>query len=524
MDLYSNIPSFVTNMQDGNLKVQTPTPIMTQKVLILGTATDGPKNVPVSVRGIQSISSLYGAFDTTTPLRNLPTFLMRGIFEAYNAGCNNVTVCRVTGDEATITLSDTNGTAITLRSLYAGSKYNDLKAAVAVNAGTATVTLTLVSGATRTYTFTSTKTYNDIVVAINSNSTTDLIVAETELPDTTQVLSVAAEDNFESGLDGVPTDYATDEEFQQAYQDALAVTYALLEGYDTEIVVPMGAYIDPVEGDQYSFAQNLAQFCFNGTSQNSDTLGVISIKPLYAPTLTKIASRVSQLQDLTLSFTAQNDYTTTTSAASASDDRVDAEGNSFDTGKFLSILAGPDTVLFTSKTGRYSGSGEAAYAGLMSRLPVQSAPTNKVLGGVAGLTYSLSNKQMNTLGGLRFVTFANKSAGTVVTSAMTYATVGSDWTRLSTIRIAFGVVSVIRGICEPYIGEGNNPAVRNAMSTAIQSALDSLRGSGVVQDFAFNLVSTATDQVAGNILLYLDIVPAFEIRKITLVLALKAAI
>jgi hypothetical protein len=44
---------------------------------------------------------------------------------------------------------------------------------------------------------------------------------------------------------------------------------------------------------------------------------------------------------------------------------------------------------------------------------------------------------------------------------------------------------------------------------------------GALNDFRFNIKSTLSDQINGDMLIFLDIVPAFETRRINVTVALK---
>lgn len=330
---------------------------------------------------------------------------------------------------------------------------------------------------------------------------------------------------FENGSDGIKL--SKDELFEclsgtrneEGYVTKQGA-YQLLENYQVDSVVPVGVYADDELSDKYqNFAYELGLFCAIASYKNKTTLGAISMKPLRDTTLAGIQKYAKYL-------TAYNNEYYMKDETGA--DIVDSNGNKFDLGKFLSVVAGP-TVLFNhSVNSLKEANGAVMYMGLNSTLQPQSAPTNKKVEGSIGLKYNFSNSQLNDIVGNRFVTFGLKYSrtgqslkGAFVVDGPTSARPGSEYARLTTSKVIRTVADNMREVADPYIGEANTIEQRNSLSAAISKRLDLLVENGVILDYSFNLVATVADQLLGQASLELGIVAPQELRKITTVIGLK---
>lgn len=296
--------------------------------------------------------------------------------------------------------------------------------------------------------------------------------------------------------------------------------YQLLENYQVDTVVPVGVYADDELSDKYqNFAYELGLFCAIASYKNKTTLGAIAMKPLRDTTLAGIQKYAKYLTNY------KNEYYMKDATGA---DIVDSNGDKFDLGKYLSVVAGP-TVMFNHQVNSLKeANGAVMYMGLNSTLQPQSAATNKKIEGSTGLKYNFSNSQLNDIVGNRFVTFGLKYSrtgqslkGAYVVDAPTAARPGSEYARLTTSRVIREVADNMREVADPYIGEANTVEQRNSLSAAISKRLDLLVENGVILDYSFNLVATVADQLLGQASLELGIVAPQELRKITTVIGLK---
>jgi len=192
-----------------------------------------------------------------------------------------------------------------------------------------------------------------------------------------------------------------------------------------------------------------------------------------------------------------------------------------DIGKYISTVATFPILSNPSQATSYTATGAPTYGGFYSALPPQSAPTNKLLKNVR-LPFRVGKRKLDLLTGQRYVTFHAKTRGIVVSDAPTSARPDSDYQRLSTMRQVKAAVDSIRNVSEPFLGEGMSGATLSALETAIDSQLKALVKQLVLQRYSFTLTATAQQRVLGQATLELKLVPVFELRQLTIVVALSA--
>lgn len=163
--------------------------------------------------------------------------------------------------------------------------------------------------------------------------------------------------------------------------------------------------------------------------------------------------------------------------------------------------------------------GASAYAGLVSQLKAQSAPTAKPFRGAIGLRYQYGASQRNALTGHRLVTFYVRNGQVLVTDGITAAPrifvgnrwIESDYTRLSTMRITNDVSQRVRTACEAYIGEPNQTPQYNSLQASIERVLEEAQVAGIIRDAQFTVRAGLT---LGDVEVRLRIIPQFETRRI----------
>lgn len=338
---------------------------------------------------------------------------------------------------------------------------------------------------------------------------------------------VCSNSYFSDGDNGV--DLSTDELFEALSgtrdADGYLLTqgaYQILENYQVDEVVPVGVYADDELSDKNAnFAYELALFCAISSYRNKTTIGAISMKPIKDTTLSNIQKHAKYLAKYTNTYYMLDN---------AGVPVTDSNGDKFDIGKYISVVAGPTVKFNHSVNALKEGNGAVMYMAYTSTLASQSAPTNKKMIGSTGIKYNFSNSQLNDIVGNRMITFQLKYsdsgmpiAGAYVVDAPTAAAKNSDYARLTTVRVIRNVADSIRKVADPYIGEANTIEQRNALSAAISKRLDLLVENGVIIDYSYKLVATATQELLGEASLELGIVPPQELRKITTVIGLTSS-
>ena len=312
--------------------------------------------------------------------------------------------------------------------------------------------------------------------------------------------------------------------------------YNRLENYAVDIIflaeanenTPIGKVIKNEVNDQEmviiddrrNFGTQLAQHCAIVTAKTWETIGVIGYEPVQNATLYDIQQYINEA-------TAAGKNVHYMYREDTHELILNEDHEPIDIGGYLSVVYGPEVGFYHPKIGEYVTNGASAYAGYTSALPAAEATTNKQIPNIRGLRYRLSEAQHNQLIGGRYVTFdqeylRNGTTRIIVKDGVTSALPTSDYQRLSTVRITHATVQVVREVARKYIGMPGGLAQRNALSTDIQGALNKLKDSGVLQDFEFNIYSSAKDRVLGNIFIQLNLVPQFETRTINTFVSLKA--
>jgi hypothetical protein len=538
-DIYPNTPGFVAQIQDFGLKVAQPPQNLTDAVLLLGVATDGPLYTPIQITSIAQAEQIFGittAAPSITAAPILAKSLTRGVYEAFQAGCTNINLVRVSGTGSSVVITDTvtPANSVTLTANYPGVKYNGLTATVvAPGTGAGSLTITTLDGVAHAFPIPVGGIWGDLMNAVNF-STINVVATQASTsgnPLATINVVNSGPTNFSGGNDGTNL---TDAQ----YNDALVAAYMQLETYGVDVVCPLGAYLQPTyaldasgnptiananSGDTVWFGQNLAQFCARVSVDTQSCYGVISVAPLSVPTFTNAVRRGNQLALTKYNFNYLSGYNTNSPAVSNAEVLTTA-GAALNIGYLLNICVGPDPILNNQRLGNYVMDGAATYAGKSTTIQPQIGMTNKTLSSVVGLSYNYGASVINTLvgSGPGFVVF-NTQQGSVRTVAdQTYEVSGGDFAKLSTLRITYASMEAVRQACAGFIGGAANPATINAMGTAVNSALAALKSSGALLDYTWNINATAANQIAGTFQINLQLVPALQIRKIYVTISLTA--
>jgi hypothetical protein len=193
----------------------------------------------------------------------------------------------------------------------------------------------------------------------------------------------------------------------------------------------------------------------------------------------------------------------------------DRGNNPIDIGRFISVYYHPQTFLNPVDTNGYGyvTNGAAYYAGMISSLIPQSAPTNKVAQGASSLV-KLPKIKLDALAKYHYVGLKQKNRVFRISDAPTAARAGSDFVRLSTVRVLDRVIDIIREVGEPYIGEPNNAQARLSLETNIRTRLNLELKNNLISRFEVKVSATPTQRIQGDCDVELVIVPPFEMKKI----------
>lgn len=323
-----------------------------------------------------------------------------------------------------------------------------------------------------------------------------------------------------------------------------------------------GGTLSAADFHEVNFGYDLARFCFDQSENNTEVVGVIGMKPPISLSLSDVSAWIGTSPIATLQsgnqviitngtgllgnkfmagrkgnsgtglpafsidgidgllgggFTAKNGGPFMDSGT----DMKDANDKLVDLGKYISVVGGQAILSNPTRDTSYMSTGAAAYAGMFSSLPANSAPTNKIIEGVRA-PFRLNLSKLDALAGKKYVMFQPKTKGVVVADAPTGARTQSDYNRLSTVRIVKATLDAIRSAADPFIGEPITGARLAALETAIEQVLSKLTKAGFLQRYQHKVTSTPADQVLGKAKVDLVLVPAFELRQITVTVSLSA--
>jgi hypothetical protein len=418
--------------------------------------------------------------------------------------------------------------SIELTSIYGGAVYNGAKVKVDVEEGLATITISkpeskksIMSEQPLVFKSSDFPTFQLMANAINSHPLNNVVRANTDFNDIyVNTLQVKPETAFSGGKDELNLSKEDmykrlgGEKNEEGFIEKQGA-YQLLENYQVDYVVPLGVFADDkLIGKYDNFAYQLALACAVMSHYNSVTIGLISTSTPSDASLASVEKYVQKLEAM------PNEYYMR--------DRMgalikDGEGNMIDLGQFIQVVAGPDVVVRNSRLGQVASVSPASYVGMVSGLPAQSAPTNKPMPSVIGLRFEYSTSQLNRLTKNRFVTFRYKPNGQVgVVDSMTAAHQGSDYTRLSTARIVKEAINLVREIADPFIGEPNDAANRNALTSAVDKGLNRMVEAKALLGFEFSVIATPQMELIGEGAIELGLQAPNELRRLTTIVSLNA--
>jgi hypothetical protein len=490
MAQYPNLPGIEVNIADGGLIL--PEDTSTESMLIIAPSLNASAPTePVLVRQSSDLDT-----------NNFGTFVINGQVNpiaaswkaAYEGGCRRIYLMAYTGaDDASKFLSIQDAmfgilADFTVNHVVLVGVSADVEATLASLPATSDGVkqkFSVTGATTLTFPVTVTAGTNDTIkigtqtmtLKAGSYATQDLFLAEVE-----NEIAVA-------GLD------MTAEVVGGKLVLSESVAFSLVTGTNAAGLAA-GAAVQSIKGN---FALLAGAYAESQTLNHNSTIAYVGTSAPAGSTLAQVKTQVDMLTGI------DNEYS-----------------------GYVQVVAGPELgYMLPGKSDIYYANGAVSYAALVSTLAAESAPTNKRVYGVAGMRYNLSLRQLNSLTGNKFVTFRLKGNQVVVTDGCTtapdYMLGGvkqtSDFARLSTLRITQAATQLIRNITEPYIGEPNRMPQYNSFNATVKNGLESMKAAGAIMDYNFTV--TATSGTLSEATVTLQLIPAFEMKRITVNVALK---
>lgn len=187
-------------------------------------------------------------------------------------------------------------------------------------------------------------------------------------------------------------------------------------------------------------------------------------------------------------------------------------------GGFVSVVAAETRPVGYPVEFGYAN-GACQYAGQVSQLNSWLAPTGSVAINTGNVRYKPNRTQQEALIEKGIVPLAIDSTNAAIwVDGRTFSINTSDYVRLTTLRIVFDVVQMVRFVGRPFIGKPASLENRNALETAITSGLRQyqMRGALLGSDF---VVTYRPRENKATVDLVLQ--PAFEIRNIDINVSLQ---
>lgn len=506
----------LTMKHDFRLPKHLPTGIG-NRLFLLGTSEDGPYMEPVLIRSRYEVEKIYGSGDKGT--------LVKAFNEAYDRNEDiSIYLMRITGKSATFDIEGFETDPfdpkhlVSFRSIYAGSKYNDVAFQVTYdeNREIHIFLLTLADGERISYEMPTYMTIGGFTKVLNDDCRLGrhTIMASTDHPETpfsALQFFLDLEVHLQDGDDEIN---ATRDELYLACD----LAYQILQGRPVDIVVPVGMYVDDVHpaylygsavyGSSFyssssdylslvdtlnnnkvvSYHEQLIEFCREQMRLGYMTHGIIGMRPFVSVPLNV------ENDDLYISRLAQS---------TAFKDRHGfleyRNGQWYDKGYFVTVV----TMELVFANGDYYNNGAVRYAAMLTGH--YDSTTNMKVGDDVSLRYELSDKAMAALSRLGVVSFRNSVRhGIVVHSGVTASSPDTELHNVANVRmIQITLAYMNEAVDIVYDEYPDHDMRRNFLEQLVKDRLNDLYEAGVIEAYDY-AIQFRSDGIKGEILLTLQ--------------------
>jgi hypothetical protein len=496
-------------------------------ILLLGTAKDGPVNVPVNVTDLANFAKIFGDSKQGT--------LGRAFEQVYNTNQNlAIYVMRITGSQASTQIlgvlqSGKPTCLLKVTSRYGGSQYNNLYVTIENNAFRLRQrdddgnTINLWE-----YTLDNYDYIGDLVRVLNKDAQDNTIPVYLSTDFVYEPIStlVTWMNNIENRLFG--GDDGIDIKKDDLYI-ALESAYEMLQGLYIDVIVPVGAFLDDahpvafygqgIYGTSYyaadrdylslidtennnhvvTFHEQLINFCRKQESFGVFTHGVIGLNPVEDP---------SFVTDHPFSYIIR------LLQATAFKDRYGFaefnQGNWIDHGHYVSVVAG-EFVWNKGTEEEYFDNGYLVYAAMIASLFGKNTTTNQPVPAPVDLRYEFLTEELTEMANMGVVSFRRSvKRGIVVANGVTAALPDSDLHYIANVRMIQLTMAMVDQVIEPYIGANMVPVIANKeIEKAVDTVLQYLQEQGILIAYDY---SVTFDRNARSCQINLSLMPryAFE--------------
>ena len=556
------LPRFLFTSLGPQLKnlIQGPS---TLRLLIIGTAQDGPTDGPRQVTIASEFERLFGPgnyrdgyLDPNSGTESgkdsgasLPFYLANAI----NAGCADIWVQRVPGTTAAATGFSNS---LDFRAIYSGRIYNTVSVTLSKTATTLTWVQAQPSmkGGSFTTTFSSAFSIGDVFDLVNNDKrNTSLWVERNTFSSvlanacTTLVSGTATLAGGTNGCRAVGEDYATS---VTNYATKLVATdtgtFDVIENnrFGFDVAVLTGIWADDQVNDsgsvtQYSILTDYVYWLDRMSTSVNPCFGVAAVRP---PDLRSQSDIISYINNSLLAtsygYRDQNTRWLNMGAFLYNGwSRTDPQAGAVDLGGRLVLVAGPQVVYLHPDKGRYPDQAHASLAAFLTRVAPERAPLNKSIPGILsfgtpfpakycdlltlGVGYT-ANSTSSISGKGGYLTFAKSQLnfqGPLEIFDDPTCAARDQYTRQNQLQRLINVVqSQIMKELYGFLGEPTDAATLAAMETKVQNVLEGFVRSGGLaggrgQGYDFTLTIDGADRLLGSVRVWIELSPATAIRR-----------
>jgi hypothetical protein len=217
-----------------------------------------------------------------------------------------------------------------------------------------------------------------------------------------------------------------------------------------------------------------------------------------------------------------------------SDEALDSSGNPIDLGKHAVVVGAYGLVpkaesIFPGNTRKprtgiqasVFGSAGPLIAARLNSLAPGTEPIGPVLGQLAGFApqQRTPRKVLNDLAALRICMIDQTG---VISSIYTSALRTSDYSKISSILSANAIVSQVKFLCNPVIGQPFNDAQIASLRQRIDGAMRLMVQSNYAQDISVDMFASQLDRINGVLNCSIRFVPPLSLEAINIDLTLEA--
>jgi len=221
-----------------------------------------------------------------------------------------------------------------------------------------------------------------------------------------------------------------------------------------------------------------------------------------------------------LPLTTDGFFDTSNSSANIVKDR---NGQEVDLGKYISVVSmfGHLRNEYENKTGGYLANLSNIYAGLITATPINESTTASRIP-AAQMNYYMKGTLADEIAGARLITLVNDEGVPMVVDGATFARPGSDYTRLTSMRIVAKVVEEFRRATKPFYGKGMSTGKRLSHEESLKSVIQkNISEDGTLVSGTFTTSQTRAEKIAGKLKVGLTLKPVFELRSLDLDVSLS---